>query len=473
MCALLCAGTAVAGSRFKSAKSQSSTKKFKTESAVATWRPTVVTEYMYIEEEGGWLKLGSTTCKYDSRGNAVEELTESEDDFKVLTTSTFDEYGNVLTRLEMMDEGDGWENSSKREYVYDPVVHTFFTRRLDFNWDGEDWTTGYSTEYNDVTRNAAGNIIEIVKSLPWMDEMRAAYKSSWKYDEATGKATEFDYYSNYSAEQPVWELYDNVSYRGIEWETTDGQMTETSIFDMVTGNNKIKSATVYYYDEDSDELSVDGYYLVEYSSEHPDDYFAKETFSDATVVGRTTRRETLDANGSFRITQSEYFDEDGEPTTEPTYVVVEEIMMDEHGNAVSDVISETFEDLTEVVAGMKNEYAYDADGNILEVTSSEYDYDTEEYFYISRIVYEKYIDAAGVDMPVADSSVPVWNIGSSSVTATCSGLAGLSAFNLQGIKVLSVEAVDGNATLSFDSLPAGIYLVHADGSDATVRFVNR
>lgn len=104
MCALLCAGTAVAGSRFKSAKSQSSTKKFKTESAVATWRPTVVTEYMYIEEEGGWLKLGSTTCKYDSRGNAVEELTESEDDFKVLTTSTFDEYGNVLTRLEMMDE---------------------------------------------------------------------------------------------------------------------------------------------------------------------------------------------------------------------------------------------------------------------------------------------------------------------------------------------------------------------------------
>ena len=329
----------------------------------------------------------------------------------------------------------------------------------------------YATEYNDVTRNDAGFITEIVKSLPWMDEMRDAYRSVWKYDETTGKASEYEYYTNYSTETTEWELYDGISYRDIEWETTDGQMTESGIFDLVSGNNKVKSATVYC--TDGDDTWVDGYFFVEYSQEHPDDYFTKETYSDPTEVGRTTRRETIDANGSFRITESEYFDEDGEPTDEPTYIAVEEIMMDEHGNPVSDIISETYEGVTEVVAGMKNEYTYDVDGNITEVTSMEYDYEIEEYFYTTRTVYENYVDAAGVESVVNDSSAAVWNIGVSSVTAECAGLTGLSAYNLQGVKVLSAVAADGRATISFDTLPAGIYLVHADGTASTVRFVKR
>ena len=147
--------------------------------------------------------------------------------------------------------------------------------------------------------------------------------------------------------------------------------------------------------------------------------------------------------------------------------------MDEHGNPVSDIISETYEGVTEVVAGMKNEYTYDVDGNITEVTSMEYDYETEEYFYTTRTVYENYVDAAGVESVVNDSSAAVWNIGVSSVTAECAGLTGLSAYNLQGVKVLSAVAADGRATISFDTLPAGIYLVHADGTASTVRFVKR
>ncbi len=466
---LLCAGGASAATRFKSAKPQQRSKKFRTEATVPLWRPSVVTDFMFMDDE--WMKLGQATRKYDSRGNLIEEIAEDEDGGKYKTVNTYDEYNNVVTRLETVDEGDGWENSSKREFVYDPVVHSFFTRRFAFDWDGDDWVSTYATEYNDVTRNDAGFITEIVKSLPWMDEMRDAYRSVWKYNETTGKASEYEYYTNYSTETTEWELYDGISYRDIEWETTDGQMTESGIFDLVSGENKVKSATVYC--TDGDDTWVDGYFFVEYSQEHPDDYFTKETYSDPTEVGRTTRRETIDANGSFRITESEYFDEDGEPVDEPTYVAVEEIMMDEHGNPVSDIISETFEGVTEIVAGMKNEYTYDVDGNITEVTSMEYDYETEEYFYTTRTVYENYVDAAGVESVVNDSSAAVWNIGVSSVTAECAGLTGLSAYNLQGVKVLSAVAADGRATISFDTLPAGIYLVHADGTASTVRFVKR
>ena len=36
------------------------------------------------------------------------------------------------------DGGEVWENSSKRSYVYDPVVHNFYTERKGYDWvDGE------------------------------------------------------------------------------------------------------------------------------------------------------------------------------------------------------------------------------------------------------------------------------------------------------------------------------------------------
>lgn len=466
---LLCAGGSSAASRFKSAKSQSRAKKFKTEASVPLWRPTIVTDFMFMDDE--WIKLGQITNKYDSKGNLIEELVEEEDGPQKLTVSTYDENNNVLSKLEKVNEGDGWENSSKREYVYDPVIRDFFTERLAFDWDGEDWVMGYATEYNKVTRNGSGCITEIVKSLPWMNEIRDAYRAVWKYDETSGKASEYEYYANYSTKGTVWELYDNVSYRDIEWETTDGQMTESNIFDLVSGNNKVKSATVYCSNDE--DTWIDGYFFVEYSTENPNDYFTKETYSDPTEIGRTTRFETIDANGSFRVTEAEYFDEDGEPTAEPTYMVVEEVMIDDKGNPVSDIVSETFEGVTEIVAGVRNEYSYDSNGNMTEVTSMEYDYDTEEYFYVMRTVYDNYVDAAGVESVVGDSSAAIWNVGASTVTAECAGLTGLSAYNLQGVKVLSAVASDSRAALSFDTLPAGIYLVHADGTASTVRFVKR
>lgn len=128
---LLCAGGASAATRFKSAKPQQRSKKFKTEATVPLWRPSVVTDFMFMDDE--WMKLGQATRKYDSRGNLIEEIAEDEDGGKYKTVNTYDEYNNVVTRLETVDEGDGWENSSKREFVYDPVVHSFFTRRFAFD----------------------------------------------------------------------------------------------------------------------------------------------------------------------------------------------------------------------------------------------------------------------------------------------------------------------------------------------------
>ena len=96
---------------------------------------------------------------------------------------------------------------------------------------------------------------------------------------------------------------------------------------MVEGSNRIASAEVYVEDE------LDGHIIVEYSEENPGDYILKQTYADLTV-GATTQKETIDENGSYRLTDMEYFDEDGEPTEEPTYISVTEVMLDSHGNTI-------------------------------------------------------------------------------------------------------------------------------------------
>lgn len=454
LCCALCAGTVMADThkRFTSRRGTRSSVK----SAVNTpvWRHTTQTDYFYMD--GEWIEIGSATYKYDSRGNQTEELLD-EDGALQRTVTTYDSNDMPLTVTAMMNNGDDWENDSRRTYVYDPVVTDFYIERMGYDWTGTAWEANYYCETNAITRNADGNITEIVKSLPLGSDMTPAYKSAWHYDPATGLADGYAYYmyDTYGS-TPQWELYNNLSYSDIVWQNTDGQMVANDITELVSGANRVKQYTIYYDGE------VDGHFFAEYSPSSQTDFKASETFADPTVIGRTVQLETIDANGSLRYTISEYFDEDGEPTADPTYVSVETLTMDDHGNMVADEMTEDYGDGPELVAGEKVDYTYDADGNITEMTTSIYDYDSDEYVYDMRSTYGGYIDA-GVASVSADRQ-PAWSVNGTTVT---SNIPGLTARDLRGVTVLHTAGT----VLDLSALAPGVYIVTLDGAATSIRIL--
>lgn len=372
------------GQRFKSIRGQKNVKKImRAEASAPLWRPASQTDYMH--DGDGWMKMGEVSFKYDKRGNCTEELVD-EDGYLSKTVTTYDEFNFPLTVVKTESEdGETWENSGKTTYVYDARIHGFFTDRSGFDWTDGDWVRNYRCEGNAITRNSDGNIVELVKSLPLMDEMKPAYKSVWTYGD-DGKANGYAYYT--VAEDGGWDLYDDISYKDIVWETTDGQMTVYGdLLELTEGKNLLKSAVVYYNDE------PDGHYIVDYY-DGSFGFLIKETTNDVNEVGRTIVMLPLDANGSMRLTTTEYFDEEGNILAEPTYIDVQEALMDEHGNMVLFSEKETIEGEEELIASTKYSYTYDANGNPTEIIAEEYDYETQEYFPSERTVYGEYVDVA-------------------------------------------------------------------------------
>lgn len=434
LCALVGASSAMAdgGRHFKSHKSQRKQAQ-RTEAAAPLWRTASETVYMmYDPEEGGWIEPSETTFTYDSRGNVV--ASEMNDGYeKVRTVMEYDEFNKMTSQLITVENEDGeWENESRRIYKYDPVVHDFYTERMAYNWTGTDWESNYMCETNAVTRDDRGNIVEIVKSLPYDGEaLIPAYKAIWNYDEATGKADAFEYFENIPSEtgEEQWQLYGSTSYRNLVWAATDGQLTATSMYELTEGDNRIISSEVYYEGE------LDGHFLVEYDEATPGAYVLKETFADPKEVGRSISKEILDANGSFRITSAEYFDEENNLTAEPTYVSVEEYILDAHGHLVSEKMYEGMDgEEPMLVYEGKTDYVYDDNGNPTEYTAYYYDEETEEFVPTEHVEYGEYTDLSGVESVTENASSAV-----------------KAVYNLQGVCV--AKSAD-----SLSSLPAGLYI---------------
>ena len=167
----------------------------------------------------------------------------------------------------------------------------------------------------------------------------------------------------------------------------------------------------------------------------------KRQFYDPDVVGVTRLREVTDDNGSYRITESEYFDmETGEPTSHPTYTIMQVVTMDDHGNAVSEEMFETIDGTTELVSGNKVEYVYNDYGYPSQMTVNIYDYESGEYVPESKTIYGKYVDVSS---------------GIEGVEANRPDDGSFTVYNLQGIQVLRSD--DPGAVAS---LPAGLYIIN-------------
>lgn len=105
-------------------------------------------------------------------------------------------------------------------------------------------------------------------------------------------------------------------------------------------------------------------------------------------------------------------------------------------------------------------------------STEQYDYETEEYYLSDRTVYGEYINVASSGIQciqtVRDTA---WTVLGDEVTATASGLRGLSVYNMQGVCVKRAAADTASATVSLTDMAAGIYIVRADGTGATYRLI--
>lgn len=452
LCALLSCGVCDASSRFKAhSRPESVFKELAAESKVM--RPESSQEYIY--DFGEWALISSTQYAYDRQGNAIEQTADEDGElFKVL--SKFSEYNRPTEILGQIDEGSGWENSTLRTYEYDAVLHDYCIKRMGYDWE-DGWVENAFCEQNIIARDEAGNITGITKLLPMGNLFIPAYKSEWKY--TSGAATEFAYYANYGGMgMPSWQLYDGTSYKNIRWASCNGQMTGSSFYEFVSGPNKVEYADVYYNDE------IDGHFLVTYTETG---YSLRETFSDIEKVGKKVDYTTTDDNGGFKKTTYEYFDSEGNYSSEPTYIMEQTVVVDEHGNPTEETIYETMDGLRELVQGYRAEYSYDSDGNVEESTSYYYDYDSKQYVPDSKMVYGAYHDVSTGVEEISASTV-AWNRTAEMISVSGSGVCGLRIYDMQGRSLL--HSAGNPASLSLSGLPSGVYIARADGTGAILRF---
>lgn len=148
--------------------------------ASGLWRPSSQTDYVY--EDGKWEKIGMVFFEYDSEGRVTTETivypksSEYSEEVTFKKVYEYDEFGQVLEMTETIKNGDSWINNSRTVYVWDPVVHDFFTSRMGYDWSGSAWVANFRCETDDVTRKNEGNVTEVVKSLPLDNAMIPAYK---------------------------------------------------------------------------------------------------------------------------------------------------------------------------------------------------------------------------------------------------------------------------------------------------------
>lgn len=421
-------------------------------------------ERMYLYEEGDWTPMGMVTYTYDAEGREICSVLD-EGAYVATCVTSYDEYGNRAETVETVGAGDASINYARRTYEYDPVVHDYCVHRMGYDWGGDEWVPNYFCETNDITRDEAGNITSIVKSLPYSatDKLVEAYKSVWGYDAATGQADTYAYYMNMSGTTPNWTLYLDTEYRDIKWAQTNGQLAG-ELMDMIQGDNRFTQATVYYKD------NPDGYVFIDYLEGPVTGYKIRMTTNDPEEVGMTQAlEEILESSGEKRIiyTKTEYFDDEtGEIFPDFTYRVIEEVQLDKYGNLVRDEIFEQYAgEEKELVAGQIVTNTYDDDFNLVTVVSKMYQYDEDtesgEYVEDMCIEYGDYIDVSlsGVQGVNADQG------------ALC-----IKGAVVYGEGRLEVYAIDGRrmaetaGSVDLSKLPKGVYIVR--GAEGAVKVRN-
>lgn len=358
----------------------------------AVWRPAM--QQMYVWYYGEWMLEETNKMSYDSRGNMLEDFAIiGEDEGVTRSVFTYNDEGLWASRItENSSDMVNFRNSEKTLREFDPIVKNFVTATYGYNWLNGEWQQTGNNWEREVTRNADGNVTKVERKVLYNGEFDPTYRFIAEYGE-DGKVSKmyteeltsngFDLY---------WEQGD--VYTDIVWNRADGQLMSDD--ELMSGNNRIESAHVT--NEDGDDLTMNVEYTDELGSLVCD---IKGTVSGIRVTSHIVLT-MLDEYGSYEQVSTDTY-VDGDYTE--TLVNTRKYSTDDSGLDLLVYSSETFEGEEEIFEWYKADLTRDAEGRPAEYIQQYYEDGAFENSF--RIVFNDYVDVAGIGSVEADSDAPV------------------------------------------------------------------
>ncbi len=192
------------------------------------------------------------------------------------------------------------------------------------------------------------------------------------------------------------------------------------------------------------------------------------SFEDEEMSGReTVSREHTDDYGSYIEKDiAEYFYADMPDEVEMEGEIFE-VKCDEHGNIISEIGKMIMGDIEDLMAQNAYDYTYGDNGEVLEMITSEIDFDTEEMVYRSKMVSSDFITAgAGINNVDYPGNV-ICKVEDDALKVTANGEISVEIYSVTGATALAA-AGNGALTVDLSSLSSGVYVAKiSDKNDTT------
>lgn len=400
------------------------------------WLPVKETEYEYMD--GEWEAGSVYTYIYDKNGYIARQDEEYDGTIN-RTDNEWTSYGyNTLQVTSSSEDGTTFVNSEKRVQVYDELVPWLCIQKDKYVWQDDAWTAITDAYKRTVTRDADGNVVSVVVSVPY----DGAYDDMQRLTNIVDPETKQIVASKseklgYNADNTVLEWKTDAELTDIKWVTTNGQIVEAF------GDHD-------YY-SDSDNLLA-SYKDVTNNIQYTATYDGQ---GGCTCIGTGTGyyakvTQTMGENGSYTMLAFFQIDSNGDGvlTDDDTQGWAKTVAeYDAYGNLTLEEISESEDGkMWKVVIGTKQEITYDTEhaGAVRETIYSSYDTETGAYVPFIKVVTDELTEVANGILTVSSDE---------STTARI--------YNLQGVAQ--------NADLG--SLPAGVYVVKT--ARQTVKVIKR
>lgn len=439
------------------------------EQANVKYLPLKETVSTFDEDAEEWVAASEVEYTYDAYGRVATSVERDlEEGGMTRLTYTYDEEGRVTGQVTQVssDEGATWVNSEYRKKTYDTVVPDFVTESIIYYWTGSDWAVSYGNLYP-VVRTSTGLVASVARQAPMGDGYEDIAKVT-NTASADGKTISRSVITEMNHAGGWDEL---VDLRDIVWHNTDGQVMAFDLEDYAIGANRVTSASSYY--EGELEATLIGTYTNDFEGTLRFDFLddswleiANEWTDEATKSYITSKEvsyfdypeEEEDINGDGVIDDNDmilYIEKEIYSATN-----------DEHGNLVKEESAFYLNDEPEFVGGIINEYEYNADGAMTQMTAYSYEFDEEERYPDVRVDVTAFHTFAGVENVVADGKTTVSVTGR---TLTVSGAAAstLTVVALDG-KTVATAAGEGSYSVALDGLAAGVYVATVSTGAETV-----
>ncbi len=356
-------------------------------------KPGTVKTFGWDEEE--WMPDGTTKYTYDVAGHVTVEYATSEDGLVSKTVYEYYPDGMLKSKISTVSEdGINFENYSKNEFEYDPILTDVITDRKELIWVEGEWQNGNCYK-RIITRDEKGNITSSVIAVLFQGEydptqkLEIVYGEDGKAAEITEKILNRDYYTD----EYYWEQ--DIHLTDIVWDRTDGQIYDAE--EIFLGNNRIASA----HSEDEDDIAID--MTVKYSDDNDAYTATMNAVVDGEAITGTAEYTPLDNDGYILVTATYHNDWQLTATRE-------ECRYDDWGLQTLSLESET-EGLSTYSQSIIGEVEYDKDGKpeVYTVSVNVYDdeIDYEETTYMMRAEFSDYIDVTSGSCPgVVDEAAP-------------------------------------------------------------------